>query len=862
MGRDICEPDRVGEEIRQTSEHSHFRKANGRVESRLERSSEEERNAGDAETPRARDIRAEGRMQLSTGEAEGGRQARTSAGRTCDLDSHGSVEEAKHFAGRGKKGGQELLIRSDEPSSDVDPADGASDLAESCEKTASWNMGGIRSLDCSGATLQFDGNDEEGDAVNPPESLSEGGREGKAAAAHPHRCEWPFAPPSLSARDYDGMSTCHTHTRGRGRPLQQESASEAKLQTLVSRVGALQDALESSRKTIAAQKATIDMQQQEIEQLGSAVATLNSQASLRSRIGGSSDSAVAQVLNSQFIRIHRCRRWKLSLAAATAQALTISPRTLLNSLKEEEKARLHTPRDGWEPQKHLSPGFKLPAEERDAGERKAKKPGNPTKTQGSASIAPEETVTIWDGVPPDEEADDAQGLAETFAVEGVHILETILEIEIRRHRTRRSFGAVVVELETQATLFQQLCFRIAKEALVFFLVTRNVRLLNGPKEFVPQWLQILTDILEVERATIFLWDATRGELYSRCASGGLSNAIRLKSGSGIASLVYATGKPLIVEKPYSHPRFNPVIDKRTAFRTRNICCVPLHLGDKVVGCIQLLNKLHGLDFLAEDMHSLQTLSDYVAHAFVYSPFIDDGLLSEKADAWTAHALQSMAPNEPLRSPGTNPVLHCLVSAIARALEAEHCSLWMAAPGSPTLTLEATTLLEELTNNPRPRSGIATRVMDFGARVNIVDAARDIRFDADLESPVPQRVKTMACLPLARASQDVDEQPKGCIQLFNKECGVFTAADLQKLQAFEQVLSGLYEGGCRVLSLSCSVSHMKHIFSSLPLAAFLVDRRGIVIQVNQEAGWLLKKLSSHKKCAASALGVVRSASLRL
>ncbi|CBZ54034.1 3'5'-cyclic nucleotide phosphodiesterase family protein, related [Neospora caninum Liverpool] len=201
--------------------------------------------------------------------------------------------------------------------------------------------------------------------------------------------------------------------------------------------------------------------------------------------------------------------------------------------------------------------------------------------ENSARLGPDQTVAECDGLPPEEEDDDAQGLSETYTIQSLDILEAILHMETRKHRCRRRLGAVVANIEKQATLFQQLCFKTLKEALVFFLVTRNVRLLNGPKEFVPQWLQLLTEVLEVERATIFLWDARRGELYSRCATGGLSQAIRLKSGSGIAGCVYATGQPVIVEKAYSHPRFNPIIDKRTNFRTRNICCVPLRLGDKV-----------------------------------------------------------------------------------------------------------------------------------------------------------------------------------------------------------------------------------------------------------------------------------------
>nr|CEL68039.1 TPA: 3'5'-cyclic nucleotide phosphodiesterase family protein, related [Neospora caninum Liverpool] len=349
--------------------------------------------------------------------------------------------------------------------------------------------------------------------------------------------------------------------------------------------------------------------------------------------------------------------------------------------------------------------------------------------ENSARLGPDQTVAECDGLPPEEEDDDAQGLSETYTIQSLDILEAILHMETRKHRCRRRLGAVVANIEKQATLFQQLCFKTLKEALVFFLVTRNVRLLNGPKEFVPQVRH-------------------RGSLTS-------------------------------------HPpqEFNPIIDKRTNFRTRNICCVPLRLGDKVIGCIQLLNKLHGLDFVNEDINFLRSMSDYVSHVFTYTPFIDDrNATLHFGDAWTARALQATISNEPLRSPESNPALFWLSRAIADALDAEHCSLWMTSPGTHSLTLAATTLQKELADDPLPRSAVAERVTEFGASVNIVDAARDIRFEVDSERPSPYATRTMVCIPLMRGAQDADEQPTGCVQLFNKLNGsVFTALDVKKLQ---------------------------------------------------------------------------------
>lgn len=109
--------------------------------------------------------------------------------------------------------------------------------------------------------------------------------------------------------------------------------------------------------------------------------------------------------------------------------------------------------------------------------------------------------------------------------------------------------------------------------------------------------QAAVRVLGCERATVFLYDRAADELYSRAATGMKGSAmgeIRFPAGAGIAGEVAKTGKTINIPDAYADPRFNPEIDRRTGFRTRNMLTFPLsgHDGD-VVGVLQVLNKHAG-----------------------------------------------------------------------------------------------------------------------------------------------------------------------------------------------------------------------------------------------------------------------------
>jgi sigma-B regulation protein RsbU (phosphoserine phosphatase) len=113
-------------------------------------------------------------------------------------------------------------------------------------------------------------------------------------------------------------------------------------------------------------------------------------------------------------------------------------------------------------------------------------------------------------------------------------------------------------------------------------------------------------VLDCERATVFLYDTARHELYSKVATG--VEAIRFSADLGISGEAVRSRETINVPSAYADPRFNPEVDRRTGFRTRNMLTFPLlgHEGE-MMGVLQVLNKRDG-GFTSYDERLASTLS--------------------------------------------------------------------------------------------------------------------------------------------------------------------------------------------------------------------------------------------------------------
>jgi signal transduction histidine kinase len=131
------------------------------------------------------------------------------------------------------------------------------------------------------------------------------------------------------------------------------------------------------------------------------------------------------------------------------------------------------------------------------------------------------------------------------------------------------------------------------------------------------------EVLDAERATLFLYDQARDELWSKTADQLEIAEIRFRLGVGIAGDVARTQTVANVVDAYADPRFNQDFDKQTGFRTRSVLCMPLSGShQELIGVIQVLNKKGRTGFDQEDESLLGGLNAHISVALERAQLIE------------------------------------------------------------------------------------------------------------------------------------------------------------------------------------------------------------------------------------------------
>src|SRR5256885_16605949 len=81
-------------------------------------------------------------------------------------------------------------------------------------------------------------------------------------------------------------------------------------------------------------------------------------------------------------------------------------------------------------------------------------------------------------------------------------------------------------------------------------------------------------MLDADRATLYVVDAAKNQLWSRVLTEGAEGATRVNEirlpldGRSLAAEVARSGQRLRIDDPYQDPRFDPCVDSPTGYRTR------------------------------------------------------------------------------------------------------------------------------------------------------------------------------------------------------------------------------------------------------------------------------------------------------
>jgi len=141
-------------------------------------------------------------------------------------------------------------------------------------------------------------------------------------------------------------------------------------------------------------------------------------------------------------------------------------------------------------------------------------------------------------------------------------------------------------------------------------------------------------------STLMLLDNKTGELVFSVPTGPKADElmdIRTPPGKGIAGWVVKHEEPLLILDVKKDPRFYAEIDKVIGFETKSIVCVPLKTRTKLIGVLEVINKVDDTSFTEDDLLLLSIFASEVAlaieNARVYSELenrLDDLVRTERS----------------------------------------------------------------------------------------------------------------------------------------------------------------------------------------------------------------------------------------
>src|SRR4051794_14389294 len=166
--------------------------------------------------------------------------------------------------------------------------------------------------------------------------------------------------------------------------------------------------------------------------------------------------------------------------------------------------------------------------------------------------------------------------------------------------------------------------------------------------------EVATELLGCERASIFLYDSSAKELWTKVALGMGSKEIRVNCTAGIVGHAFTHNLVVHVPEPYKDPRFNPAPDRKSGFVTRNLLSAPMvGVDGKPLGVIQAVNKKGG-PFPPNDEPLTQLLAEQAGIALQRHRLQEQAMeivaLKHEMDL-ARRTQQALIPKEPPDVPG-------------------------------------------------------------------------------------------------------------------------------------------------------------------------------------------------------------------
>eukprot|EP00946_MAST-07B_sp_MAST-7B-sp1_P000858 g858.t1 len=313
------------------------------------------------------------------------------------------------------------------------------------------------------------------------------------------------------------------------------------------------------------------------------------------------------------------------------------------------------------------------------------------------------------------------------------------------------------------------------------------------------------NLLNADRATLFLVDKKKKQLWSRVSTG--TNPIRIPLDSGIVGQCVMHNKSIRIDDAYDCKFFNQDVDRRTGYKTTSVLAMPVRGSTgEVVGALQVINKqetegLGTLTFDENDEQMLSSLCDHIAVAVMHCESAETTRQEHMEGLSRLQALQEQLAHAEQREldvkndqDRANFMLQ-LTQSLAGSLEIDDVIKKVCAQTKKLLEAERVTLfvmehdrrhlfsrVSEGTDTIRVPvdKGIVGETVRLKQTVVIANAYEDPRFNRSVDLRTGFRTKAILSVPVFNAHGEII----GVLQSVNKLDGSeFVESDVRLAEQF-------------------------------------------------------------------------------
>lgn len=158
-------------------------------------------------------------------------------------------------------------------------------------------------------------------------------------------------------------------------------------------------------------------------------------------------------------------------------------------------------------------------------------------------------------------------------------------------------------------------------------------------------IDLVVKTINAEAGTIMLLDHDTLTFQATTGIVGKNlEGLQVRLGQGICGWAAASGESVVIHNASENPHFFPGIDDKTGFRTRNLVCAPMINNGRVVGVVQLINKVGG-SFTEEDLRSVKSVASSTAIALENTRLYTESLQLVEKERLIRTIFQKYVPEE-------------------------------------------------------------------------------------------------------------------------------------------------------------------------------------------------------------------------